>query len=41
LESEGGHDISRKKHYINLLSDYPFGVLAKEEFDIKKAKKIL
>lgn len=41
LESEGTHDVSRKKHYINLLSDYPFGVLAKEEFDIQKAKRIL
>ena len=41
LESEGYHDVSRKKHYINLLSEYPFGIIAKEEFDIKNAKKIL
>jgi ATP-dependent Lon protease len=24
-----------------LLTDYPFGILAKEEFDIKQAKRIL
>jgi ATP-dependent Lon protease len=24
-----------------LLTEYPFGILAKEEFDINKAKKIL
>jgi ATP-dependent Lon protease len=41
IETEGSHDVSRKKHYVNLMVDYPFGVLAKEEFDIFKAKKIL
>ena len=29
------------RHYINLLVDYPFGVVAKEDFDLKKAKNIL
>ena len=30
IETEGTHDLSRKKHYINLLSDYPFGVTTPE-----------
>ena len=30
IETEGSHDISRKKHYVTLLTEYPFGVLAKE-----------
>ena len=38
LEVEGSHDVSRKKHFINLLVDYPFGVLSKEVFDVFKAK---
>ena len=30
IETEGSHDISRKKHYVTLLTEYPFRVLAKE-----------
>jgi hypothetical protein len=29
------------RHYINLLIDYPFGIKAKEIFDIDAARKIL
>ena len=41
LETEGNHDVSRKKHYINLLSDYPFGVISPEVYDVAKARAIL
>lgn len=29
------------RHYVNLLIDYPFGIKAKEIFDIDAARKIL
>jgi ATP-dependent Lon protease len=29
------------RHYIDLLVNYPFGVRAKESFDIKQAREIL
>lgn len=32
---------SKPRHYINLLVDYPFGVKAKEQFDIENAKRVL
>jgi len=38
---ESNPEVNRKKHYINLLIDYPFGVKTKEQFDIENAKKIL
>lgn len=41
IETEGSHDLSRKKHYVTLLTDYPFGVLAPEIFDINSARKLL
>ena len=28
IETEGSHDLSRKKHYVTLLTEYPFGILS-------------
>ena len=41
IETEGGHDASRKKHYVTLLSEYPWGVRTEEKFDLEGARSLL